>query len=80
MRENGGNTPYTNPTWKVDVRVSELTAAAETNAEEGSSAKKSYTKPTLTIYGTIRDLTKMVGVDGPMDGGNPSSGMFKTQI
>jgi hypothetical protein len=56
MKENGGI-------------QHELTAAGETNAEEGSSAKKSYMKPALTIYGTIRDLTKMVGLNGPLDGG-----------
>jgi hypothetical protein len=44
------------------------------------SAKKSYTKPMLTIYGTIRDLTKTVGPNGPADGGAPASGKFATQI
>ena len=33
--------------------------------------KKPFTKPTLTTYGTIRDLTKLVGQNGPADGGSP---------
>ena len=66
MRENGGNKleekkRYTKP--------SELTAVGKTNAKDGGSAKKLYTKHTFTIYGTIRDLTKSVGQNGPADGG-----------
>lgn len=32
-------------------------------------AKKPYSKPTLTIYGTVRDLTQKVGPRGHADGG-----------
>jgi hypothetical protein len=31
--------------------------------------KKPYTKPTLTVYGTVRDLTKAIGNRGNLDGG-----------
>jgi hypothetical protein len=30
--------------------------------------KKPYTKPTLTDYGTVRELTKSVGFSGRADG------------
>jgi hypothetical protein len=66
MRENGGNKLEEK---KRQTKPSELTAVGKTNAKNGGSAKKSYTKSTLTIYGTIRDLTKTVGQMGPLDGG-----------
>lgn len=31
--------------------------------------KKPYEKPTLTVYGTVRDLTLKVGATGNADGG-----------
>jgi hypothetical protein len=31
--------------------------------------KKTYTKPTLTVYGTVRELTQKVGPRGKVDGG-----------
>ena len=31
--------------------------------------KKPYSKPTLTVYGTVRELTKSVGGRGNPDGG-----------
>jgi hypothetical protein len=31
--------------------------------------EKPYSKPTLTTYGTIRELTKNVGFNGQLDGG-----------
>ena len=31
--------------------------------------KKHYTKPSLTVYGTITELTKMVGTHRAPDGG-----------
>lgn len=31
--------------------------------------KKPYSKPTLTLYGTVRDLTQRVGPNGGGDGG-----------
>jgi len=31
-------------------------------------AKKPYSKPTLTVYGTVRELTQSVGVNGNRDG------------
>lgn len=35
--------------------------------------KKPYTKPTLTVYGTVRELTQAVGPHGSKDGGpNPA--------
>lgn len=36
--------------------------------------KKPYTPPVLTVYGTVRDLTKFVGVNGQNDGGTPIGG------
>jgi hypothetical protein len=74
MRENGGNKLEekrrdTRSTLTVEGKASEFAPAAETNAKNGGSAKKSYTKHTLTIYGTIKDLTKAVGQTGPADGG-----------
>jgi hypothetical protein len=37
--------------------------------------KKPYTKPQLTLYGTVRELTQKVGGRGHQDkvGGNPVS-------
>jgi hypothetical protein len=32
--------------------------------------KKPYSKPTLTLYGTVRDLTQRVGLHGSNDGGS----------
>jgi len=32
--------------------------------------KKPYSKPTLTVYGTVRELTQNVGVHGTLDGGS----------
>jgi len=32
--------------------------------------KKPYSKPTLTLYGTVRDLTQRVGTHGSSDGGS----------
>ena len=31
--------------------------------------KKPYSKPTLTLYGTVRELTQRVGRSGRRDGG-----------
>ncbi len=36
-------------------------------------AKKPYKKPSLTVYGTVRELTQKVGRTGNADGGNPRS-------
>ena len=38
--------------------------------------KKPYSKPTLTVYGTVRELTQNVGVNGQLDSGPP--GMNRT--
>lgn len=38
--------------------------------------KKPYTKPTLTVYGTVRELTRTVGTHGTRDNGIPPH--FKT--
>jgi hypothetical protein len=32
--------------------------------------KKPYSKPTLTVYGTVRELTQNVGARGTLDGGS----------
>jgi len=32
--------------------------------------KKPYSKPTLTVYGTVRELTQHVGARGNSDGGS----------
>ena len=74
MRENGGKKLeekklYMKPTLPVEGKTSEFTPVGKTNAKNGGSAKKSYTRPTLTTYGTIRDLTATVGRNGPADGG-----------
>jgi hypothetical protein len=31
--------------------------------------KKPYSKPALTVYGTVRELTQKVGAHGKLDGG-----------
>jgi hypothetical protein len=31
--------------------------------------KKPYSKPTLTVYGTVRELTQSTGPNGRLDGG-----------
>ena len=31
--------------------------------------KKPYKKPSLTVYGTVRELTQKVGTSGRLDGG-----------
>jgi hypothetical protein len=31
--------------------------------------KKPYSKPTLTVYGTVKELTQSVGNKGAIDGG-----------
>jgi len=31
--------------------------------------KKPYSPPTLTIYGTVQELTKQIGTRGTLDGG-----------
>jgi hypothetical protein len=76
MSDNGGNKPeekkpYAKPMLTVEGKASEFTPGGKANAKNGGSAKKNYTKPNLTTYGTIRDLTKMVGINGPADGGSP---------
>jgi hypothetical protein len=39
--------------------------------EEPKKPKKPYTKPTLTVYGTVRELTQARGNRGNPDGGGP---------
>jgi hypothetical protein len=42
--------------------------------------KKPYSKPTLTAYGTVRELTQTRGRHGTADGGNPRSARHGTQV
>jgi hypothetical protein len=35
--------------------------------------KKPYSKPTLTVYGTVRELTQKVGIRGNNDFGRPGA-------
>ena len=35
--------------------------------------KKPYSKPTLTAYGTVRELTRQVSIQGTFDGGRPGA-------
>ena len=35
--------------------------------------KKPYSKPTLTVYGTVRELTRQVSTQGTLDGGRPGA-------
>jgi hypothetical protein len=35
--------------------------------------KKPYAKPTLTVYGTVRELTQSQGSQGKLDGGPRST-------
>jgi hypothetical protein len=52
---------------------------AEPVKREPEEPKKPYTKPTLTVYGTVRELTKKVGTAGQRDGGrNPKK--FATHV
>jgi hypothetical protein len=41
--------------------------------------KKPYSKPTLTVYGTVRELTQMTGNTGSRDNGRVA-GSTKTNI
>jgi len=41
--------------------------------------KKPYSAPKLTVYGTVRELTQMVGIRGHGDGGKRGL-RVKTQI
>lgn len=50
----------------------------ESSKEEIGKQKHPYSTPTLTIYGKIHELTKMVGTTGPLDGGG--GGMVKTAV
>jgi hypothetical protein len=38
-------------------------------AKSKREPKKPYAKPTLTVYGTVREVTQSVGNMGRMDGG-----------
>jgi hypothetical protein len=42
--------------------------------------KRPYSKPRLTVYGTVRELTQKVGRTGREDGGNPRSARHATQV
>jgi hypothetical protein len=42
--------------------------------------KKPYKKPSLTVYGTVRELTQKVGRSGKPDGGNPRSSRHATHV
>ena len=46
--------------------------------EQKPVLKKPYSPPTLTIYGTVEELTKRVGTSGQRDGGVPPH--FKTNV
>lgn len=35
------------------------------------SKKKAYETPVLVTYGTVRELTRQVGMNGSLDGGVP---------
>jgi hypothetical protein len=35
--------------------------------------KKPYSTPTLTVYGTVRELTQTVSIQGRLDGGRPGA-------
>jgi hypothetical protein len=40
--------------------------------EQKPVVKKPYSPPTLTIFGTVQEVTKAVGLHGNLDGGAPS--------
>jgi hypothetical protein len=42
--------------------------------------KKPYAKPTLTLYGTVRELTQAVGQTGNSDGGRIPPTKIKTNF
>jgi len=42
--------------------------------------KKPYTPPRLTVYGTVRDLTKAVGGGGQDDGGAFPPEKYRTNV
>ena len=46
--------------------------------EQKPTLKKLYSPPTLTVYGTVEELTKKVGTTGQRDGGIPPH--FKTNV
>jgi hypothetical protein len=41
--------------------------------------KKPYSKPTLTVYGTVRELTRSTGSSGTPDGGRVA-GFTRTNL
>ena len=41
--------------------------------------KKPYAKPTLTVYGTVRELTQSLGGSGTRDGGRVA-GSTRTNV
>ena len=41
--------------------------------------KKPYSKPKLTVYGTVKELTQSTGNSGSRDGGR-SAGAIKTNL
>jgi hypothetical protein len=42
--------------------------------------KKPYSKPTLTLYGTVRELTQKIGQSGNTDGGRIPPTKIKTNF
>jgi len=42
----------------------------EQETPQQQAPKKTYQQPRLLIYGTVRDLTKTAGTQGPFDTGN----------
>lgn len=44
---------------------------------DSNKREKPYSKPTLTVYGKLRELTKSLGATGMSDGGSPR-GVDKT--
>lgn len=47
---------------------------------EPTLTKKCYSEPRLTVYGTVFDMTKMVGKSGAKDNPTGNQGQHKTNV
>lgn len=46
---------------------------------QGQAGRRLYVRPTLAVYGTLRNLTTAVGITGTADGGD-MVGQTKTSV
>jgi hypothetical protein len=51
----------------VMVLFPEIVMAIKADETDHNERRKPYSRPTLTIYGTVQELTKSVGIHGMPD-------------